>query len=240
MPQSNARGTWPKIRPPLNPDQARALEDWYRHWLETGMPGQFGAITDFGHTYALRSMTPGAKTLEIGPGNGAHLAYEDLTKSGGYVGLELRASLSNAIEQKYPKVRIVVGDCQERIDIPDNTFDRAIAVHVLEHLTDLPAALAEIARVLKPGGKLSVVIPCEAGLGYSLGRVFTTKRTFEKRYGCEYEPIIRHEHVNTAREVLREVKRLFRVEHRSFYPMRVPLVDVNLIIGLTLVSLKGT
>jgi ubiquinone/menaquinone biosynthesis C-methylase UbiE len=64
---------------------------------------------------------------------------------------------------------VIVGDCEDRIDVPEQFFDRIIAIHVLEHLTNLPKALDELVRVLAPGGRLSVVIPCEGGLLYFLG-----------------------------------------------------------------------
>jgi SAM-dependent methyltransferase len=45
------------------------------------------------------------------------------------------------------------------LDFPDDTFDRATAIEVVEHIDDLPRALAEIARVLKPGGAFSLTTP---------------------------------------------------------------------------------
>ncbi|HLL90864.1 MAG TPA: class I SAM-dependent methyltransferase [Tepidisphaeraceae bacterium] len=226
--------TWPKVRPPLDAEQQRIMEDWYGHYLGNVLPNRFGAIDRFGHEYVLRSMVDGARTLEVGPGTGSHLQFEDLKRHEQYVGVELRATLGNTIERDYPGVRLVVGDCQQRIDFPDHTFDRVIAIHVLEHLDNLPAALAEFRRVLKPSGRLSIVIPCEGGAGYAMGRAVTTKRLFEKRYKVPYEPFIRHDHVNTARDVLAALDRDFRTVHRTFYPLRVPSVDANLVIGLTL------
>lgn len=45
---------------------------------------------------------------------------------------------------------------------PDNSVDRIVAVHVFEHFYrwDVPAVLAEWKRVLKPGGKLTLELPC--------------------------------------------------------------------------------
>ncbi len=40
----------------------------------------------------------------------------------------------------------------ENLPYPDNYFDAIVCVDVLEHVTDLTKVLAEIARVLKPGG----------------------------------------------------------------------------------------
>ena len=42
---------------------------------------------------------------------------------------------------------------------PDGAFDRVIAAEVLEHIPADQAAMAEIARVLRPGGLLAVTVP---------------------------------------------------------------------------------
>lgn len=225
---------WPKVRPELTEKQREIMDDWYVQWLGEGLPGSFGVIDRFNHTYARRSASAGARTLEIGPGNGSHLEFENLAEQKEYVALELRESLSKQIGADHQNVRVVVGDCQRRLEFPDGYFDRVLAIHVLEHLDNLPAALSEIKRVLKPSGLFSVVIPCEGGMGYSLGRKFTSQRMFEKRYSMPYDWMIRYDHINRAREVLRELRPGFRVVHRTFFPLRVPSIDANLVIGLTL------
>lgn len=234
----NPRGRWPKTRPTLSPEQVRVMEDWYAFFLGGAKMAKFSAIEQFNQEYPLRSVVDHCRTLEIGPGNGSHLEFEDLDRHDEYVGIELRPNLSAEIERKYPKVKVVVGDCQDRIDAPDDHFDRVVAIHVLEHLSDLPRALDELRRVLKPTGQLTIVIPCEGGLGYRLGRAVTTKRMFEKRYDMPYEWMINYDHVNTAREILGELKRKFTVTHQHYYPLRVPLVDGNLVIGMTLTPIK--
>ncbi|TQQ78581.1 class I SAM-dependent methyltransferase [Halonotius terrestris] len=42
---------------------------------------------------------------------------------------------------------------------PDGSFDMVVANHVVEHLDDIHAALCECARVLAPGGELTVRVP---------------------------------------------------------------------------------
>ena len=46
-----------------------------------------------------------------------------------------------------------------RLPFPDDTFDRIICSEVLEHIPDDDAALAELHRVLKPGGMLAATVP---------------------------------------------------------------------------------
>jgi SAM-dependent methyltransferase len=51
-----------------------------------------------------------------------------------------------------------LGDAQ-RLPFPDARFDRVLFTEVLEHLPDDAAALAEVARVLRPGGVLALTVP---------------------------------------------------------------------------------
>lgn len=54
------------------------------------------------------------------------------------------------------------------IDLPDGRFDVIIANHVLEHVPDDRAALAEIARVLAPGGLAVLTVPLVEGWARTL------------------------------------------------------------------------
>jgi len=113
-----------------------------------------------------------------------------------------------------------------------------LAIHVLEHLPDLPRALDEIKRVLKPDGAFSVLIPCEGGLAYSLARNISARRIFEKRYQQSYDWFVASEHINLPHEILVELTPRFRIEQRVFFPLLAPIVTANLVIGLTLKPLK--
>jgi SAM-dependent methyltransferase len=224
------RPGWPKPVPQLTSRQVEIQDDWQRYFHEV-YPTRYGAVARFNHTYPLRSVSTGADILDIGAGIGGHLQYEELGSQ--YVALELRPEMAAQLARLHPQVRTVVGDVQQRIPAADGSFDRVLAIHVLEHLPDLPAALSEVHRVLRPGGLLSVVIPCEGGLGYALGRRLTTQRTFERRYGISYLPFIQAEHMNGPAEVMGELRRWFCIEHRAFFPFLIPNIHLNLCIGLT-------
>jgi len=206
------------------------------HWQEV-RPNRFGLVERFNQRYPLRTFTPGVKTLEIGSGRGAHLRFENLENQE-YVALELRPELAGFIRSSYPllTVHVVIGGCQEHLDFPDGSFDRVLAIHVLEHLPNLPKALNEIQRILRPGGSFSVLIPCEGGFAYSIARNISARRIFEKRYKQSYDWFVAREHINRPDEIITELRSRFLIIHRTYFPLLVPIVGLNLIIGLTLVK----
>jgi ubiquinone/menaquinone biosynthesis C-methylase UbiE len=55
------------------------------------------------------------------------------------------------------EVKIVEGDA-ETLPFPSCSFDRVSSNGVLHHTPDMPAALREIARVLRPGGEARVIV----------------------------------------------------------------------------------
>lgn len=217
--------------PELTPEQHRIRDDFMKYWHEH-YPDKHTGLVRFNNLYPLPSSRPGIRTLEIGAGLGAHLAFEDLSGQD-YVALELRDDMAQAIKDRHPEISTHVGDVEEGLDVPDASFDRAIAIHVLEHLRNLPVALDEVRRVLKPGGVFEVVIPCEGGFGYAMGRRVTSQRVFEKRYDTSYDWYIKTEHFNVPAEIVSELDGRFQRDRREFWPLKVPSVHLNLCIGMT-------
>jgi len=228
---------WPKVIPPLTEDQRRISDDFMKHWHEI-LPRRYGLVDEFNHQYVVRHRPSAFRTtLEIGAGLGEHLAYEQLSdeQTRHYVALELRENMAALIRERYPRVQTCVGDCQAGLPYPPGSFDRIIAVHVLEHLPNLPLAIREAHRLCHPAhGVFSVVIPCEGGLAYGLARRISAQRIFEKRYKQSYSWFIQREHLNRPREILQELAPYFETAHRAFFPLHLPWVWSNLCIGLTL------
>ncbi len=65
-----------------------------------------------------------------------------------------RAQAAAAPEQ--PGVELLVRDWQEN-GLPDRAFDAAIAIESLSHMPDKPRVFAQLARVVRPGGRVVVV-----------------------------------------------------------------------------------
>jgi len=223
--------SWPKELPQLTEEQERVRHDFMHHWHEV-LPGKYSIIERFNHGYAARSARPGARTLEVGAGLGEHLAFEPKPHDN-YWALELREQMAADIKRRYPEANTIVGDCQTRLPFDDQSFDRVLAIHVLEHLPNLPAALRELRRVLRPAGTFVAVIPCEGGLAYTLARRISAQRIFERRYGMSYDWFVRSEHINVPSEIIDELEREFVIDKRRFFPLRIPNVAINLVVGLT-------
>jgi SAM-dependent methyltransferase len=234
---------WPRRFAPLTPEQEAARNKFMKQWLEV-LPQRYSGIERFNHGYPVSRWAAFAaeqpqrtiRTLEIGAGLGAHLGFEDLSRQE-YYALEMREGLLDALRERYPSVRPVLGNIEERAPFDDAYFDRVVVVHVLEHLPNLPCALDEIRRLLKPDGTFHAVIPCEGTPAYSLARRISAQRIFERTYGMSYKPIIEREHVSTYHEIRHELAQRFRITHEERWPLRSMPLACNLVSGLTLAKL---
>jgi hypothetical protein len=110
---------------------------------------------------------------------------------------------------------------------------------VLEHLPDLPATVRELHRLCdKTRGVLSIVIPCEGSMAYTLARRISAQRIFEQRYKQPYRWLIEREHINKPFEIFEELAPYFTRTQATYFPIPVNLEFCNLCIGANFVPKK--
>ena len=102
-----------------------------------------------------RGLAAGARILDVGCGRGVLLTA--FANRGFEVhGVEMSADAAAGAD---PRAEIRIAPCLQEAEYPDSFFDQVIVWHVLEHMRNPAEALAEIHRILKPGGRLVVAVP---------------------------------------------------------------------------------
>lgn len=80
-------------------------------------------------------------------------------------GLDISAQMCAIAQQRAPRAHIMRHDLQEALPLANDTFDRVIALGVLEFCEDIESTIEELIRVLKPGGELLAVVElCGPGM----------------------------------------------------------------------------
>ncbi len=169
--------------------------------------------------------------LEVGAGSGHHYSYVD-GKEKLYVMTDGSDAMLRVANERHldrvatGRLRIEKQDAT-RLGYPDHSFDRLIATHVLEHIPNPVAVLQEWNRVVKPGGLLSIVLPCDPGMLWRFGRYLGPRRNAHK-LNLPYDYIQAADHVNSIYNLTTFIRYHFEVASQLWYPLRVPVADINL------------
>nr|WP_260408331.1 methyltransferase domain-containing protein [Planomonospora venezuelensis] len=109
---------------------------------------------------AMLEVRPGERVLDVGCGTGHDL--ESLARAGAVpVGVDASAEMATRSRARCPAV--VQADAA-RLPFPAGSFDGCRIERVLLHVADPAAVVAEVRRVLRPGGRLVVFEPVWASL----------------------------------------------------------------------------
>jgi ubiquinone/menaquinone biosynthesis C-methylase UbiE len=170
------------------------------------------------------------KVVEVGAGAGEHLSFlrhgfdEYLMTDWNDIRLQrARDALPSELRSK---VSIGRQDATQ-LSLPDGSADRLIATHILEHLYRPHDVLREWHRVLKRGGVMSILLPCDPGLLWRFGRLLGPRASAEKA-GIEYDYWMAREHVNPIGNLVVFLRYYFEDLQESWYPARLPSTDLNL------------
>lgn len=226
------RGSGPKAVEP-HPDHAAYLRQWASLYekrnYDTGLAGYFLRKS---HQWSEADFGPGnhfARVLEVGAGTGMHLRFVRHSFDE-YLMTDLNPPLIAQAELPGQTMLGRVRTAQEdatRLSFDDDSFDRVVAAHVLEHLSSPHDVLCEWVRVLKPGGVLSLVLPCDPGISWRMGRYLHARRKFIEA-GLNYDYWMAREHINPINNLVAFVRHYFTDVHERWLPMRIPSIDLNL------------
>lgn len=115
-----------------------------------------------GNPLGIASVRPGETVLDLGSGAGVDvfLAAKRVTDSGKVIGLDMTPAMiqtatKNAEQGGYKNVEFRLGDIED-MPIESCSIDLIISNCVLNLVPDKKRAFAEIFRVLKPGGRITV------------------------------------------------------------------------------------
>lgn len=171
-----------------------------------------------------------AKVLEIGAGTGEHLGFVRHTFDQ-YVLSDMDAKTLEVAKEKladkFGSKLVFETQNGEELSHADNSFDRLIAAHVLEHIHRPHLALKEWRRVVKNGGVLSVLIPTDPGLAWRLGRHLGPRKNAVAQ-GIAYDYVMAREHVNSCNNLIALLRHYFPDRTEAWWPFSVPSIDLNL------------
>jgi len=133
-------------------DAAKAIEAIY---LTPDVVAQRARVLD------LLAPLPGEHVLDIGAGPG--LLALDLARlvgeQGRVVGLDLAPAMVETAARRLSGLthaQVRLGDALA-LDLADGSFDAVVSTQVYEYVADMPRALSELHRVLRPGGRALIL-----------------------------------------------------------------------------------
>jgi arsenite methyltransferase len=178
--------------PPSDPDVSKGYLDLLGNVPDTDIPKNTGRIQaawaspigsmlydraqivarrlmiGFQHPTEWLDIPPGGVTLDVGSGPGNVTA--SLARAAGPDGLALGVDISEPMlaravrAEAGPQVGFLRADAQ-RLPLRDETFDAGVSIAMLQLIPEPAAALAEMARVLRPGARMAVMVPTTGRAG---------------------------------------------------------------------------
>lgn len=182
----------------------------------------------------------GARVLDLCCGNGGDSIFLAKECGAEVVGCDLsEVSIANcraaALREGVEGKAVFEIEDAENLSYPDNSFDVITEYGALHHV-DLPKVYAEMARVLRPGGKAI----CNESLGHNYAIALYRKMTPHLRTKWEADHILKKPQIELARKYFRKVKvahfhllTLGAVPFRSFFifnPMLTVLEHIDSIL----------
>ncbi len=160
------------------------------------------------------------ETLEIGLGLGAD-SEQIIRRGARWSGVDLTTESVERVLARLQLRNLPYGEVRQgsvlNLPFADNSFDIVFSHGVLHHVPDIERAQREIARVLRPGGKLVVMLYAKYSLNYLLAIVLLRRLGLLAIYASGYRPGgLYGQHLANARQVgLMNYLRMENFIHRN-------------------------
>lgn len=125
----------------------------------------FGEEGDYSHKYviypavdAILQNSPMDNIIDLGCGTGTYTRKLSKVASEVY-GVDFSPEMIKIAKKRNGKTKYTVADLERELPFEDNKFKLALSIMVLHSLPNITNTLKETYRILKPNGRLIVVIP---------------------------------------------------------------------------------
>ena len=128
---------------------------WYDEHL--GSSGTYHETLVLPNLMRLLELEPGTSLIDIACGQG-YFSRVFAAAGAEVLGMDAAPSLIESARKEGGGPRYQVGDAADLRGVPSGSFDVATVILALQNIEPASAAIGEAARVLKPGGRLMVVM----------------------------------------------------------------------------------
>lgn len=224
-------GRTPRTDDPMWDEWLSTYADFYEQNQRVGI-GR--VVNGAGYRVMRRIDLEGRTVLEVGPGEISHVTWwrgRPRTVHLVDVDEEMACRGSRVLQREGVPHEVCLVERTDSLPFPDGSVDVVVSFFSLEHIHPIQPYLAELHRILVPGGVLVGAIPAEGGLAWGLGRWLTSRRWFLANTAIDPDKVICWEHPNFADTVLGALRYTFGKGKVSRWPLPfVPGIDANLVL----------
>jgi SAM-dependent methyltransferase len=154
-------------------------------------------------------------TVEVGSGAGGHLQHVRH-----YYDQYVMTDIRDYRPDKTPMAsKPFLFANAENLPFADKSVDRLVSTCLLHHVTNPLSALSQWRSVVRPGGSITIFLPCDPGLLWRLGRQVGPRRKALK-HGVDYDFMMALSHRNHVGSIMAILNAVFKRDkvRRSGFP----------------------
>jgi SAM-dependent methyltransferase len=215
---------------------AQEYESWQRsadYYIENMAPmtatsGQLPILCEIGH------INEESEILELGCGTGdICIQLADICRR--VVGTDFAENMIEIATKRFPHIEFKVADAED-VPYPDEEFDLVISNYTAHHFARPQTVFEEARRVLKPGGRLAVVMPVQSEQK-CFGAFFTSAREEVPPEDVPGGPLLDVDDPAEVGSMMASAQFIKVIAEKRVKPTRLENIDQLLKTGWTLLGL---